>query len=155
MNCSNIKIIKFISDCRTVAATNMNETSSRSHAVFTIVFTQKRRDQMTSLDTEKVCLLLYFVPAGHFLPNVRFLFWFLNFSLQVSKISLVDLAGSERADSSGAKGTRLKVGDNVEQSHYVSTHVLLIFMHPLPDSSCIHCMFACRKEQTSTNLWPH
>lgn len=74
MNCSNIKIIKFISDCRTVAATNMNETSSRSHAVFTIVFTQKRRDQMTSLDTEKVCLLLYFVPAGHFLPNVRSLF---------------------------------------------------------------------------------
>lgn len=41
---------------RTVAATNMNETSSRSHAVFTIVFTQKRRDQMTSLDTEKVCV---------------------------------------------------------------------------------------------------
>lgn len=29
---------------------------------------------------------------------------------QVSKISLVDLAGSERADSTGAKGTRLKVG---------------------------------------------
>lgn len=44
-----------MSDCRTVAATNMNETSSRSHAVFTIVFTQRRRDQMTSLDTEKVC----------------------------------------------------------------------------------------------------
>uniref|UniRef100_A0A3B5A925 Kinesin-like protein n=1 Tax=Stegastes partitus TaxID=144197 RepID=A0A3B5A925_9TELE len=70
----------------TVAATNMNETSSRSHAVFTIVFTQKRRDQMTSLDTEKV-----------------------------SKISLVDLAGSERADSSGAKGTRLK-GANINKS---------------------------------------
>ncbi|XP_056156511.1 kinesin-like protein KIF1C isoform X2 [Lampris incognitus] len=72
---------------RTVAATNMNETSSRSHAVFTIVFTQKRRDQMTSLDTEKV-----------------------------SKISLVDLAGSERADSSGAKGTRLKEGANINRS---------------------------------------
>lgn len=27
---------------RTVAATNMNETSSRSHAVFTIFFTQQR-----------------------------------------------------------------------------------------------------------------
>ncbi|XP_042338914.1 kinesin-like protein KIF1C, partial [Plectropomus leopardus] len=65
----------------------MNETSSRSHAVFTIVFTQKRRDQMTSLDTEKV-----------------------------SKISLVDLAGSERADSSGAKGTRLKEGANINKS---------------------------------------
>uniref|UniRef100_A0A8C9XAJ6 Kinesin family member 1C n=1 Tax=Sander lucioperca TaxID=283035 RepID=A0A8C9XAJ6_SANLU len=73
---------------RTVAATNMNETSSRSHAVFTIVFTQKRRDQMTSLDTERC----------------------------VSKISLVDLAGSERADSSGAKGTRLKEGANINKS---------------------------------------
>uniref|UniRef100_A0A8C6P5V5 Kinesin family member 1C n=1 Tax=Nothobranchius furzeri TaxID=105023 RepID=A0A8C6P5V5_NOTFU len=72
---------------RTVAATNMNETSSRSHAVFTIVFTQKHRDQLTSLDTEKV-----------------------------SKISLVDLAGSERADSSGAKGTRLKEGANINKS---------------------------------------
>lgn len=39
---------------RTVAATNMNETSSRSHAVFTIVFSQRRHDQLTGLDTEKV-----------------------------------------------------------------------------------------------------
>lgn len=40
---------------RTVAATNMNETSSRSHAVFTIVFTQKKHDTETDLCTEKVC----------------------------------------------------------------------------------------------------
>ncbi|KAL5243825.1 hypothetical protein ACI65C_011235 [Semiaphis heraclei] len=72
---------------RTVAATNMNETSSRSHAVFTIFFTQKRLDEMTQLTTEKV-----------------------------SKISLVDLAGSERADSTGAKGTRLKEGANINKS---------------------------------------
>lgn len=39
---------------RTVAATNMNETSSRSHAVFTIVFTQKKHDSETDLSTEKV-----------------------------------------------------------------------------------------------------
>lgn len=39
---------------RTVAATNMNETSSRSHAVFTIIFTQKRLDMMTNLTAEKV-----------------------------------------------------------------------------------------------------
>ncbi|XP_072512674.1 kinesin-like protein KIF1B isoform X6 [Salminus brasiliensis] len=72
---------------RTVAATNMNETSSRSHAVFTIVFTQRRHDIETDLSTEKV-----------------------------SKISLVDLAGSERADSTGAKGTRLKEGANINKS---------------------------------------
>lgn len=36
--------------------------------------------------------------------------------LQVSKISLVDLAGSERADSTGAKGARLKEGANINKS---------------------------------------
>ncbi|XP_043482609.1 kinesin-like protein unc-104 isoform X4 [Leptopilina heterotoma] len=72
---------------RTVAATNMNETSSRSHAVFTIFFTQQKQDSITGLITEKV-----------------------------SKISLVDLAGSERADSTGAKGTRLKEGANINKS---------------------------------------
>ena len=57
---------------RTVAATNMNETyvwnhsfdtgslftsnfsSSRSHAVFTLLLTIKRHDHDTNLDTEKV-----------------------------------------------------------------------------------------------------
>lgn len=39
---------------RTVAATNMNETSSRSHAVFTILFTQKKHDSQTDQSTEKV-----------------------------------------------------------------------------------------------------
>ncbi|XP_030288422.1 kinesin-like protein KIF1A isoform X14 [Sparus aurata] len=72
---------------RTVAATNMNETSSRSHAVFNIIFTQKRLDADTDNTSEKV-----------------------------SKISLVDLAGSERADSTGAKGTRLKEGANINKS---------------------------------------
>ncbi|KAJ5085178.1 hypothetical protein N7532_009949 [Penicillium argentinense] len=72
---------------RTVAATNMNETSSRSHAVFTLTLTQKRHDAETSMDTEKV-----------------------------SKISLVDLAGSERANSTGATGARLKEGAEINRS---------------------------------------
>uniref|UniRef100_T1IJB9 OTU domain-containing protein 3 n=1 Tax=Strigamia maritima TaxID=126957 RepID=T1IJB9_STRMM len=88
---TNYQDIKDLMDegnkARTVAATNMNETSSRSHAVFTIIFTQTKRDQMTSLTSERV-----------------------------SKISLVDLAGSERADSTGAKGMRLKEGANINKS---------------------------------------
>lgn len=40
--------------CRTVAATNMNETSSRSHAVFTIVLSQRHFDNETNLVGEKV-----------------------------------------------------------------------------------------------------
>lgn len=72
---------------RTVAATNMNESSSRSHAVFTIVFSQSTHDEMTDLTAEKQ-----------------------------SKISLVDLAGSERADATGATGDRLKEGANINKS---------------------------------------
>ncbi|ORX53969.1 kinesin-domain-containing protein [Hesseltinella vesiculosa] len=72
---------------RTVAATNMNETSSRSHAVFTVFLTQKRKDEVTKLESEKV-----------------------------ARISLVDLAGSERANSTGATGARLKEGANINRS---------------------------------------
>ncbi|KAG0170479.1 kinesin-like protein Klp8 [Apophysomyces sp. BC1015] len=72
---------------RTVAATNMNGTSSRSHAIFTVFLTQKRLDQLTKLETEKV-----------------------------ARISLVDLAGSERANSTGATGDRLKEGANINRS---------------------------------------
>lgn len=49
---------------RTVAATNMNETSSRSHAVFTIVMSQKKCNAPGSdTCTEKVhfILLQYFL----------------------------------------------------------------------------------------------
>lgn len=72
---------------RTVAATNMNETSSRSHAVFTIFVTQKILDPATKQVAEKV-----------------------------ARISLVDLAGSERANSTGATGVRLKEGANINKS---------------------------------------
>ncbi|KAI7874930.1 kinesin-domain-containing protein [Lichtheimia hyalospora FSU 10163] len=72
---------------RTVAATNMNATSSRSHGVFTLILTQKRKDEQTKLETEKV-----------------------------ARISLVDLAGSERANSTGATGDRLKEGANINRS---------------------------------------
>ena len=44
------------------------------------------------------------------------MFLFLAFISQVSKISLVDLAGSERAESTGAKGKRLKEGANINKS---------------------------------------
>jgi kinesin family protein 1 len=40
---------------RTVASTNMNETSSRSHAVFSIIFTQRSTDGTSGVTTDKVC----------------------------------------------------------------------------------------------------
>uniref|UniRef100_A0AAQ4NU30 Kinesin family member 13Bb n=1 Tax=Gasterosteus aculeatus aculeatus TaxID=481459 RepID=A0AAQ4NU30_GASAC len=73
---------------RTVAATNMNEESSRSHAVFNIILTHT----LTDLRSE--------VRRGE----------------KVSKLSLVDLAGSERAAKTGAAGERLKEGSNINKS---------------------------------------
>ncbi|KAK5853302.1 hypothetical protein PBY51_007100 [Eleginops maclovinus] len=72
---------------RTVAATNMNEESSRSHAVFNIILTHTLTDLKSETSGEKV-----------------------------SKLSLVDLAGSERAAKTGAAGERLKEGSNINKS---------------------------------------
>lgn len=72
---------------RTVASTNMNNESSRSHAVFTVILTFTLRDPLSGVTGEKV-----------------------------SRISLVDLAGSERAVKTGAVGERLKEGSNINKS---------------------------------------
>ncbi|XP_030205986.1 kinesin-like protein KIF13B, partial [Gadus morhua] len=72
---------------RTVAATNMNEESSRSHGVFNLILTHTLTDRTTGTQGEKV-----------------------------SKLSLVDLAGSERAAKTGAAGERLKEGSNINRS---------------------------------------
>uniref|UniRef100_H3C890 Kinesin family member 13Bb n=1 Tax=Tetraodon nigroviridis TaxID=99883 RepID=H3C890_TETNG len=72
---------------RTVAATNMNEESSRSHAVFNVILTHTLMDLQSGTRGEKV-----------------------------SKLSLVDLAGSERAAKTGAAGERLKEGSNINKS---------------------------------------
>ncbi|KAF5272853.1 hypothetical protein FQR65_LT00449 [Abscondita terminalis] len=72
---------------RTVAATNMNSESSRSHAVFSVILTQTLTDTKSGVTGEKV-----------------------------SRMSLVDLAGSERAVKTGAVGERLKEGSNINKS---------------------------------------
>lgn len=71
---------------RTTASTNMNDTSSRSHAIFTLKFSQVK-----------------FIENN--IPSEI-----------ISKMNLVDLAGSERADSTGATGIRLKEGGNINKS---------------------------------------
>eukprot|EP00730_Choanoeca_flexa_P000715 TRINITY_DN10309_c0_g1_i1.p1 TRINITY_DN10309_c0_g1~~TRINITY_DN10309_c0_g1_i1.p1 ORF type:complete len:916 (+),score=292.94 TRINITY_DN10309_c0_g1_i1:36-2750(+) len=71
---------------RRVASTNMNATSSRSHAIFSLIF-QSTSNHGAKIKSEKL-----------------------------SKINLVDLAGSERASSTGATGDRLKEGASINKS---------------------------------------
>lgn len=72
---------------RTTASTKMNDTSSRSHAVFTITLKQIHHDLSTDETTERT-----------------------------ARIRLVDLAGSERAKATEATGARLREGSNINKS---------------------------------------
>eukprot|EP00729_Bicosta_minor_P005015 gene5015-29839_t len=71
---------------RTVAATQMNATSSRAHTIVCIMITQKAKNA-----------------AGQMMTKT-------------ASVNLVDLAGSERATSTGATGDRLKEGSAINQS---------------------------------------
>lgn len=72
---------------RTVASTKMNDTSSRSHAVFTLTLKQIQADLSDDSTIERV-----------------------------ARMRLVDLAGSERAGRTEATGQRLREGGNINQS---------------------------------------
>jgi kinesin family member 3B len=80
------KVMNAGSKNRKTGATNMNEHSSRSHAVF--IITVERSDKG---------------PDGK--DHIR-----------VGKLNLVDLAGSERQKKTGAEGTRLDEASKINQS---------------------------------------
>eukprot|EP00754_Rhynchopus_humris_P027729 Rhum_TRINITY_DN15106_c15_g1::Rhum_TRINITY_DN15106_c15_g1_i1::g.139832::m.139832/K10392/KIF1; kinesin family member 1 len=87
-----LKLIEDGSAVRQVAATNMNDTSSRSHAIFTLLVTTTKVLQEAEGGKGRVV------------------------HDTVSRINLVDLAGSERAKSTGATGTRLAEGAQINKS---------------------------------------
>ncbi|KAK9500315.1 hypothetical protein O3M35_001599 [Rhynocoris fuscipes] len=71
---------------RTVGATNMNEHSSRSHAIFIVTI------EMSDINSE------------------------IKNQVRVGKLNLVDLAGSERQCKTGSSGTRLKEASKINLS---------------------------------------
>lgn len=82
-----LKYMRLGDASRTTASTKMNDTSSRSHAVFTIMLKQIHHDYHTDETTERL-----------------------------ARIRLVDLAGSERAKATEATGARLREGGNINKS---------------------------------------
>ena len=81
----SVNLMALFNVYRTVAATNMNETSSRSHAIFSIVFTQRRHDSLTDLSTAKVCnatmVTKYQIIKSHY--AIILLVWTLSFLTSV------------------------------------------------------------------------
>lgn len=82
-----LKFMRMGDNSRTTASTKMNDTSSRSHAVFTIMLKQIHHDYEADETTERI-----------------------------ARIRLVDLAGSERAKATEATGQRLREGSNINKS---------------------------------------
>lgn len=85
-----MRLIEQGSTVRRVAATGLNEASSRSHACFTVRIEQKITTELEGGVTRE--------------------------QLMSAKLNLVDLAGSERASKTGAKGQTLKEGAKINLS---------------------------------------
>ncbi|KIH55136.1 kinesin motor domain protein, partial [Ancylostoma duodenale] len=89
---STLEILKNGALNRTVAATNMNEQSSRSHAIFSLHIKQQRVAVATETPT----------------PGQE-----IEMELLSAKFHFVDLAGSERLKRTGATGDRAKEGISI------------------------------------------
>ncbi|CAK9097919.1 Kinesin-like protein KIF13A [Durusdinium trenchii] len=94
------ELLKQGATSRSVAETQMNQVSSRSHAVFQLV-----------LRNERVC------NDG-------------NRAEKISRLYLVDLAGSERVSASGATGARLKEAANINRSLSALSDVIKALTSP-------------------------
>lgn len=91
---------------RTTASTKMNDTSSRSHAVFTLTLKQIQHDLSSDSTIERL-----------------------------ARMRLVDLAGSERAGRTEATGQRLREGSNINQSLTTLGRVIAALSDPKRQSA--------------------
>ncbi|PWA70014.1 Kinesin, motor domain-containing protein [Artemisia annua] len=99
----SVKTLKEMTDClehgslsRATGSTNMNNQSSRSHAIFTITLEQMRKTNSNILGDNNAndCMSDEYLCA---------------------KLHLVDLAGSERAKRTGSNGMRFKEGVHINK----------------------------------------
>ncbi|KAK3019934.1 hypothetical protein RJ639_004917, partial [Escallonia herrerae] len=99
----SVKTLKEMADCleqgslsRATGSTNMNNQSSRSHAIFTITLEQMHKLNPT-------------IPGDSILNDC------MSEEYLCAKLHLVDLAGSERAKRTGSDGMRFKEGVHINK----------------------------------------
>ena len=105
-----LELIKKGSQMRITGTTKMNDISSRSHAIFTIIF-QKYHSKVT--ESHKVSEII------------------------TGKLNFVDLAGSERVRMTGATGKRLEETKKINQSLSALGNVISSLSDPKGNKSHI------------------
>jgi len=106
---------------RATAATGMNEKSSRSHSIFSVILSQTNNEvkyPTSSLNLVACSLLPIFGSQMSAFEERKCAILQDNAGLsRRSKINLVDLAGSERLSQTCASGDRLRVSKLVLKFH--------------------------------------
>jgi kinesin family member 21 len=127
MFCSNCKLqiktlelLKCGARERSTGSTNMNASSSRSHAIFTI---QIKQDRYVALASESDALgeLMLREGGGGGSEDVQL-------ETFVSKFHFVDLAGSERLKRTGSTGHRAKEGICINRGLVSLLFLLLLLL---------------------------
>ncbi|KAF9344512.1 Kinesin-like protein kif21b, partial [Mortierella sp. AD094] len=94
--------------CRTTAATDMNQTSSRSHAIFSVILKQQRSEEIEEIDGNEEQGSPSAGPTVTAKANDKH-----PLKKLASKFHFVDLAGSERLKRTRAVGDRAKEGISI------------------------------------------
>lgn len=106
-----LQVFEFGHTNRTTEFTNLNEHSSRSHAL--LIVTVRGMDCSTGLRTTGECGHPGGSAWGPLLPPGSL---DIVSALPSGKLNLVDLAGSERVGKSGAEGSRLREAQHINKS---------------------------------------
>jgi hypothetical protein len=103
---------------RTTGSTMMNESSSRSHAIFTLFL-----EQIIVIETEGPDDSSH-VPSSNVSASLPAPPLVIERECRQAKFHFVDLAGSERAKRTGAQGARMKEGININK---VNVDIYIVF----------------------------
>nr|GEW04192.1 kinesin-like protein KIN-4A [Tanacetum cinerariifolium] len=122
----SVKTLKEMTDClehgslsRATGSTNMNNQSSRSHAIFTITLEQMRKTNSDILSDNN--------------PNDS-----MSDEYLCAKLHLVDLAGSERAKRTGSNGMRFKEGVHINKGLLALGNVISALGDEKKRKECAH-----------------